>query len=60
MAIQSNGFNNKNYFKNIEIATTLEETSHFEIVDIPIQNNILPMPIDKLNELKQKFSMFIK
>ena len=60
MAIQSNGFNGQNYVKNLEIVTTLEEASHFEIVDIPIQNNISPMPINKINELKENFSMFIK
>ena len=60
MAIQSNGFNHQNYIKNIEVVNTLEATTHFEIVDIPIQQNIIPMPINMKNELAQKFSMFIK
>jgi len=60
MVVQSNGFNGQNYVKNIEIVNTLETTSHFEIVDIPIQQNITTMPIDMQNKLKENFSMFIK
>ena len=60
MTVQSNGFNGPTYVKNIEIVNTLETTSHFEIVDIPIQQNITTMPIDMQNKLKENFSMFIK
>jgi len=60
MTVQSNGFNGPTYVKNIEIVNTLETTSHFEIVDIPIQPNITTMPIDMQNKLKENFSMFIK
>ena len=60
ISIQSKGFNNRNYIQNIENVSKIESTSHFEIIDIPIQQNISPLPVNIKNELSKNFSWFIK